>query len=219
MNMVVARDDNWGNNSFGDLTDPSDSKAGRIVASVTIDEQTPLGGQRPDNGFDVQVDPNDSDVVYLSWIDNGGTGFRLHVQRSLNRGKDWSGDLITVDNAAIATMAINSQSTIALAYLELVSGQWETHFRTTADGTTWDDLLLARTATNGFIGDYMRMVAVGPRSTRPRRLTSSRMAAERCGFSATTTGRRCSATTTRPSSPRRPIRSSSKSKRKTLRLS
>lgn len=162
MYMVLARDDNWGNNSFGDLTDPSDSKAGRIVATVTIDESTALGGQRPDNGFDVQVDPNDSDVVYMCWIDNGGTGFRLHVQRSLDRGQHWSGDLITVDNAALATMAINSQSTVALAYLELVSGQWQTHFRTTADGTTWDDLLLAQTATNGFVGDYMRMVPIGP---------------------------------------------------------
>ena len=162
MNMVVARDDNWGNNSFGDLTDSSDSKAGRLVANVTIDESTALGGQRPDNGFDVQVDPNNSDIVYLSYIDNGGSGFRLHVLRSLNRGKDWSGDLLTVDNAALATMAINSQGTVALTYLQLVGGQWETHFRTTNDGSTWDDLLLARTATNGFIGDYMRMVAVGP---------------------------------------------------------
>src|SRR5262249_21342345 len=49
-----------------------------------------------------------------------------------------------------------------LTYLQLVSGQWETHFRTTTDGSNWDDLLLARTATNSFIGDYMRMVAVGP---------------------------------------------------------
>jgi hypothetical protein len=162
MNMVVARDDNWGNNSFGDLIDTSDSKAGRLVASVTIDEVTALGGQRPDNGFDVQVDPNDSDIVYLCWIDNGGSGFRLHVRRSLDRGQTWSGDLITVDNAALATMAINSQSTVALTYLQLVSGQWEMNFRTTTDGSTWDDLLMARTATNGFIGDYMRMVAVGP---------------------------------------------------------
>ncbi len=162
MNMVVARDDNWGNNSFGDLTDSSDNQAGRLVANVTIDESTALGGQRPDNGFDVQVDPNNSDVVYLSWIDNGGSGFRLHVRRSLNRGVDWSGDLLTVDNAALATMAINSQGTVGLTYLQLVSGQWETHFRTTSDGSTWDDLLLARTATSGFIGDYMRMVAVGP---------------------------------------------------------
>jgi len=162
MNMVVARDDNWGNNSFGDLTDPSDSKAGRLVANVTIDESTALGGQRPDNGFDVQVDPTNSDIVYLCWIDNGGTGFRLHVRRSLDRGQSWSGDLITVDNAALATMAINSQGTVALTYLELVSGQWEAHFRTTTDGSTWDDLLLARTATSGFIGDYMRMVTVGP---------------------------------------------------------
>jgi hypothetical protein len=162
MNMVVARDDNWGANSFADLTDPSDGKAGRIVASVVINEGAGLGGQRSDNGFDLQVDPNDSDIVYISWIDNSGPNTTLRVKRSLNRGKDWSSDLITVNNTSIATMAINNQGTVALAYLQLVSGKWETHFRTTNDGTTWDDTLLARTATAGFLGDFMRMVAVGP---------------------------------------------------------
>ncbi|MGB8910198.1 MAG: hypothetical protein WCC84_15745, partial [Candidatus Cybelea sp.] len=164
MNMVVARDDNWGQNNFGDLTDPSDSVAGRIVVNVNIDGVTPLAGQRPDNGFDVQVDPNDSDVVYLSYIDSSGSGFTLHVVRSLDRGKTWSADLITVANAALATMAINSQSTVALSYLQLVSNQWQAHFRTTTDGTTWDDLLLAQTAVppSGFLGDYMRMVTAGP---------------------------------------------------------
>jgi hypothetical protein len=162
MNMVVARDDNWGANSFADLTDPSDSKAGRIVASVVINEGAGLGGQRSDNGFDLQVDPNDSDIVYISWIDNSGPNTTLRVKRSLNRGKDWSSDLITVNNTSIATMAINNQGTVALAYLQLVSGKWETHFRTTNDGTTWDDTLLARTPTAGFLGDFMRMVAVGP---------------------------------------------------------
>lgn len=163
MDMVVARDDDWGNNSFGDLTDPGDTKAGRIVATVTIDEATSLGGQRPDNGFDVAVDPNDSDVVYISWIDNGGSGFRLHVRRSTDRGQNWSGDLLTVDNAALATMSVNSQSTVAVTYLLLASAKWETHFRSSTDGgSNWDDLLLARTATNGFVGDYMRMVSVGP---------------------------------------------------------
>jgi hypothetical protein len=162
MDMVVARDDNWGSNSFGDLKDPGDGKTGRIVASVVIDEVTFLGGTRPDNGFDLQVDPNNSSVVYISWIDNSGPNLTLRVRRSLNRGADWSGDLITADNAALATMAINSRGTVALAYLQLVSGQWEMHVRTSDDGTTWDDTLLARTATSGFMGDYMRMVAVGP---------------------------------------------------------
>jgi len=162
MNVVVTRDDNAGQNSFADLTDTSDGKAGRIVASIVIDESAGLGGQRSDNGFDIQVDPNDSDIVYVCWIDNSGSNLTLRVRRSLNRGKDWSGDLITVDNANIATMAINNQGTVALSYLQLVSGQWEAHFRTTNDGTTWDDMLLARTATAGFLGDFMRMVSVGP---------------------------------------------------------
>jgi hypothetical protein len=160
MDMVVARDDNWGRNNFTDLKDPSDNKAGRIVASVVINEDGSLGGQRADTGFDVQVDPNDSHIVYISWIDNSGPNTTLRVRRSLNRGVDWSGDLITVDNAALATMAIHINGIVGLLYLQLVSGKWETHFRATTDGTTWDDTLLARTATSGFIGDYMRLVAV-----------------------------------------------------------
>jgi hypothetical protein len=36
------------------------------------------------------------------------------------------------------------------------------HFRTTDDGVNLDDTLLARTATAGIIGDYMRLVSVGP---------------------------------------------------------
>jgi hypothetical protein len=167
MNMVVSRDDNWGQNSFADLTDPSDNKSGRIVAKVVIDENTPLGTERPDNGFDIKVDPNNSDIVYISWIDDTSTNDTVRVRRSLNRGVDWSGDLITAQNTAIATLAINSRGTVALSYLQLVAGLWEAHFRTTNDGVNWDDTILARTAlpTGGgqpTLGDYMRMDSVGP---------------------------------------------------------
>ncbi len=162
VNIVVSRDDDWGKNSFADLPDPGDGLAGRIVASVTIDDSAVLAGERWDyTGLAVEVDPNDSDIVYVSWIDqNASGGPTLHVRRSTNRGVDWSGDLLAADNAVIASMAINTRGTVGLAYVQLAAGLWETHFRSTADGSSWDDLLLARTATKDFIGDYLRMVAV-----------------------------------------------------------
>ena len=165
-NVVVARDDNWasGNSPFTALKDPGDGKAGRLVATgVVINDPGNLGGIRLDNDLNVAVDPSDSDVVYIVWCDNAGPAYTLRVRRSLNRGADWSGDLVTADNAALATLTINSQGTVGLFYQQLVAGQMETHFRSTTDGTTWDDTLLARTATSpGFTGDYARMVAVGP---------------------------------------------------------
>jgi hypothetical protein len=163
MDMVVARDDNWGANNFTDLNDPSDGKAGRIVATgVVVNDGGFLGGERLNNDFNIAVDLNDSDIIYIVWCDNSGPNYTLRVRRSLNRGVDWSGDLITVDNATLACLAINTKGTVALLCQQLVAGKWETHFRSTNDGTVWDDTLLARTATAGFIGDWTRMTAVGP---------------------------------------------------------
>jgi hypothetical protein len=162
--IVVARDDNWGagGSPFTSLADPGDGKAGRLVATgVPINEGT-LGGVRLNNDFNIAVDPTNSDVVYIVWCDNAGPNYTLRVRRSLNRGVDWSGDLLVVDSAALATMAINSRGTVGLFYQQLVAGQMETHFRSTSDGANWDDTLLARTATSpAFTGDYARLVAVG----------------------------------------------------------
>ncbi|HEV8324327.1 MAG TPA: hypothetical protein VG389_22105 [Myxococcota bacterium] len=162
--LVVARDDNWGagGSPFTDLKDPSDNKAGRLVAKNVPISEGSLGGIRLNNDFNLSVDPSNSDVVYLVWCDNADPNYTLRVRRSLNRGVDWSGDLLVVQNAALATMAINSRGRVGLFYQQLVSGQMETHFRSTFDGTSWDDTLVARTATSpNFTGDYGRMVAVG----------------------------------------------------------
>src|SRR5205823_10597043 len=97
--VVVTRDDNWGAGSspFTDLTDPSDDKAGRLVATdvLVIDDPTDtvgLGGIRLANDLSIAVDPSNSDVVYIVWGDNAGPHYTLRVRRSLNRGEDWSDD-------------------------------------------------------------------------------------------------------------------------------
>jgi hypothetical protein len=165
VDIVVARDDNWGsgNSPFTALTDPSDSKAGRLVATAVPINEGNLGGVRLNNDLNIAVDPTNSNTVYIVWCDNAGPNYTLRVRRSLNRGRDWSGDLITADNAALATMIINSRGTVGLMYQQLSAGRMETHFRTTSDGTTWDDTLLARTDVSpSFTGDYARLFSVGP---------------------------------------------------------
>ena len=170
--ITVARDDNWGRNGFTNLIG-NDKKAGRIVAPVLIKEGSHLDCQRVGSDLNLAVDPFNSGILYIVWCDNTGPNYTLHVRRSLDRGVNWSPDLITVDNATLACLAINSGDTVGLLYLQLASDQrqWETHFRTTTttDGTTWDDTLLARTdlappesSGRPCIGDYTRLVAVGP---------------------------------------------------------
>ena len=162
--IVVARDDNWGSGSspFEDLEDP-DGKAGRLVATdVPINEVNDIGGVRLNNDLNIAVDPSNSSTVYIVWCDDAGPNYTLRVRRSLNRGQDWSDDLLTAENAALATMTINRRGMVGLLYQQLVGGRMETHFRTTVNGTNWDDTILAQTDSSpNFTGDYARLVAVG----------------------------------------------------------
>lgn len=162
--VVVTRDDNWGKNSFTDLKDAGDNKAGTVVATgVVINDPGNLGGIRLDNDLNVAVNPANSDNVYIVWCDNAGPAYTLRVRSSQDRGKTWSGDLLTADNAALATLTINDRGTVGLLYQQLVAGRMEAHFRSSNDGMDWDDMLLARTETTpNFTGDYARMVTVGP---------------------------------------------------------
>ena len=69
---------------------------------------------------------------------------------------------MTVANANLAGLAINSDGRVGFVYQQLVSGLWETHFRRTMDNTgqNWDDIILARTQTAGEVADYSRVIAV-----------------------------------------------------------
>ena len=107
--IIVARDDNWasGNSPFTALTDPSDNKPGRkVAAGVVINDGGFIGQERLNNDLAIAVDPTNSDVVYVAWADNAGPDYTIRVRRSVNRGVDWSGDLLTVGNATMACLSI-----------------------------------------------------------------------------------------------------------------
>jgi hypothetical protein len=169
--IVVARDDQWGSNGFGDLKDTDNLAGVRVATNVVIFDPQYLGGQRLDNDLAIAVDPNNSSTVYLAWGDNSTAGqvYRLRVRRSLESGSQssWSDDLLTVDNANLAGLAINDGGTVGFLYQQLVAGPpdvWETHLRRTTDvsGKNWDDLILARTPTvSAQMADYARITSVG----------------------------------------------------------
>ena len=59
-------------------------------------------------------------------------------------------------------MTINRRGMVGLLYQQLIGGRMETHFRSTVDGSNWDDTILARTSTQPRSRVTMRgSVAVG----------------------------------------------------------
>ncbi len=181
--VVVVRDDHGGSGvkPFQDLKDASDGLSGRLVArGVKIpfnrNGTSATGQQRIGGTLSISVDPRPSrsGVVYLAWADQQPHFFlTLHVRRSTDRGVTWSAaDLLTVTNATNAALAINSMGVIGLLYQQLTgtgsSVRWVTHFWKSADGASWDDLILATTPANTpvktfdpYLGDYDHLVSVG----------------------------------------------------------
>jgi hypothetical protein len=177
--LVVVRDDAWasGSTPFTALTDPSDSKPGRFVTStLTLPDGTMGQNRLGASNVSIAVDPRDSDRVYVTYGDAGSGGGSntetIHVVRSTDRGKTWSGDLLTVANAMNPEIAINSLGTVGVLYQSVVSNRWQAHFdqTTDADATIFNDpgITLANTdATtpsavfSPYIGDYASLVSAG----------------------------------------------------------
>lgn len=189
--IVVVRDDNFATGAapFTALVDPDDGRAGRRVARNRLvpflpmaDEPGPIGQERIGSHVSIAVDPRDgqSATVYLAWADRvGTTDYTIHVQRSTDRGVTWSpNDLLTITNAVNPALAINASGMIGFLYQQLVgpftpgivtaANRWVTHFRRSADGTNWDDIVLAtvpaaQPPARGlpYLGDYVHMLAVG----------------------------------------------------------
>tara|TARA_R110002033_G_scaffold72897_1_gene124135 strand:+ start:82323 stop:85388 length:3066 start_codon:yes stop_codon:yes gene_type:complete len=175
--IIVVRDDNWGNgpSSYTDLVDPSDGLAGRIVVSgitYTFNGNSVMGQERIGSRLAIAVDPNNSNIVYLAWADDtagAANTINLHLRRTTDGGLNWSTtDIRTVNNAINPQIAINNLGSVAFSYQQLTGGNWIS----TLERTTNNFVNTATTILNSFpdgtpastflpyLGDYTYLTAM-----------------------------------------------------------
>ena len=176
--VVVVRDDNGaaGANPFASLIDPSDGLAGmRVAKGVKFVWDDTMGNQRLGGDISIAVHPNNSRTVYLAWADvRTTTGYTLHVRRSTDGGKTWSSsDLRTIARAKNPGLAVNRNGKVGFLYQKVTgsgaSQRWVTQIDRATDGVNFtSSLVLANVPANDppvqfqpFIGDYLRLLAVG----------------------------------------------------------
>ena len=177
---IVVRDDNWatGATPFSALIDSSDTVPGRRVAtglSFPFNRQgvAANGQERWGGDLSIAVDPRNSSTVYVAYSTRVGGIYTINVVRSLDRGVTWSSTaLLSVTNGKNPALAINSLGTVAILCQQFTgtgaTQRWETHFRTTTNGTTWTDTVLCTTLSQAptrqgspYLGDYEHLMALG----------------------------------------------------------
>ena len=104
----------------------------------------------------------------------GGPDWTLHVRRSTDRGRTWSGgDLRTVTNAKNPGLAVNNDGTAGLLFQQLTgaggAARWVTHLELSDDawGTAPTAMVLHTALASDpprtglpYLGDYLRLLAV-----------------------------------------------------------
>lgn len=175
--VVVRRDDNWGSgaDAFTALAEPGSKTPGVRVSGGQFARFNAIAGQeRLGADLAIAVHPLDSSTVYVSWCDRfdgvGGAGWRLNVARSTDRGANWTMVYEVRPIAKNPALAINGEGRIGLAYQQLTGGNWVTRIEVTSNvwETPADTKVLHQAPSNvpaaaglPYIGDYMRLLAVG----------------------------------------------------------
>jgi hypothetical protein len=174
--VVVARDDNWGQGAtpYTAILDPGDHKAGvRVVTGVTIPWRNShfIGQERVGSHLSIAVDPNNSNTVFVAWCDTVSP-YTIHLRKSTDGGLTWSADLRVIANGINPALAVNSAGHVGFLYQTLTNNgtRWETHFELSKNGFASAPVptVLANTpsATPAstflpYLGDYIYLTAVG----------------------------------------------------------
>ena len=174
LDVVVTRDDNWGNGSFQALVDSNDGQVGqRVATGLFVRFNDVMGQERLGADLTIAVDPNDSNSVWVGWCnrDGGATGtdWTGHVRHSADGGRTWSPDVRTITNIKNPSLAVNSFGHVGLLYQMFTGDRWVTQLEVTRDRwaapVTPVVLHTAPAATPArtflpYLGDYVRLLAL-----------------------------------------------------------
>jgi hypothetical protein len=179
--VIVARDDEGaiGSRPFRALVDPHDGKPGRIVAEdrvIPFTYSKGLGQQRIGSSLSLAADPNDSATIYIAWADSDPATrmYTIHLRRSIDRGMNWSKDLLAIPSATNPAIAVSSDGSVGFLYQHLrdaggAQERWETHFQRSANGSAaWTDILLSSFPTKRepprvyqpYLGDKIHLLSI-----------------------------------------------------------
>lgn len=159
--------------------DGHDGKPGIQIVTCRV---VPYAGGTRDFGFQrrvsanlsLAVDPDDANTVWVAWADSMAKDHQtLHLRRSTNGGRSWSGDVMTVPNATNPALAAGNRGNVGFLFQALEpspSGpRWVTRLFTSTNAfQTRRSYLLATVAAleplplmQPYIGDYVELRAAG----------------------------------------------------------
>jgi hypothetical protein len=177
--VILVRDDNGGNSGPGQFTALNDQNGVPgfpVIKARTFLFDALLGIDRLGGDLAIAVDPRNADSVYLVWGELLQNQPALHVIRSTDGGKQWSGNLRTVRNAKNPGLAVSNTGTLAFLYQQVATegGQetWFTQVELTKDDfqsvnppLTLSKFPVAELASisggQPRLGDYLHLMAVG----------------------------------------------------------
>jgi len=177
IDVVASRDDAWrtGADPFSALVDAGDGSVGqRIATGRFVRFNDVMGQERLGGDLAIAVDPSDPASVYVTWCDRiggaTGTDWTVHVRHSTDSGQTWSGDIRTVTNAKNPALAVSSRGHLGFVCQQFTGTRWVTQLEiTTNDWATPRQSSCSirprrtcrRATSSPYLGDYMRLVAVG----------------------------------------------------------
>jgi hypothetical protein len=190
--VVVARDDSSGMSTpaFSALRDTPvikardkckgrDGIAGfRVARCRTVpypNDVANFGNQRRVSAnLSIAVDKARASNVWIAWADSSDTNhYTLHVRRSVDAGRTWSSDLLTIPNATNPALTIADGGNAGFLFQQLqgkgVNQRWVTRLFTSTDGfKSKRSYTLATVPSNvptpvlqPYIGDYIELRSVG----------------------------------------------------------
>ena len=133
-----------------------------------------MGQERLGGDLSIAVDPHNSSIVWVAWCDRvggaTGTDWTMHVRGRPTAARPGRSDLRTIKNAKNPALAVNSNSELGLLYQAFTGSRWVTTLELTSNGwSTAATTIVLHTAPSAtparsffpYIGDYVRMLAVG----------------------------------------------------------